>query len=649
MSKNPPAPVEQREELVDILWEHLEQISQDLRAIWPDQDSDALFTQFVHALGLAGQRQQLNIERFFDLFYQMAAAKRLKKDTQKWWNELSHPANLDLPLFPEEMAAWIATSWYAQEVKQERKQRGEAANEASLIIPVNARTFFITAISNLVFRKVIHRIAQEGKYDLSSEREFVKNKETIAIAILEETGWHIEPSEKVGREENIIDFLSTLPWFQQWCAENGQGPAKEVLQAIIATNAEFPFSRIKVALAVNPADIQTARKMSIMLYNKRRALREEKRTIISPSAIYNLLYEKNRDQRITDPILYAWVNKLAAEDVLVGQRTQQKVSLVDAWDGSKSSHNKPENTTRHERMRVILKAIENLNLPIYCLEDLRREAGINLTNTSWIIGFLMMRNLDKEKLWRREKATGKWVPEGDHRALLDVFGLSRTTEAFAKRPAPQKTSALPLPESPSSLKESDKPDSSQILVERALELIGGRTLLAEEAEKARKRLKDAATNGKKALVDGLPSLPHMLLMMADKPETRQMKCNAIVKEFFDYWKIAPTKLTHITLQTSLQQQFFMTCISATRATGQLFKDCGEYINFVAETSSQSPTAKSAKLPTVKDVMQELSAWEGNQDHKLAEPVRHWLAAVNAPVTALFLGLPKAKKLIASLG
>lgn len=154
---------------------------------------------------------------------------------------------------------------------------------------------------------------------------------------------------------------------------------------------------------------------------------------------------------------------------------------------------------------------------------------------------------------------------------------------------------------------------------------------------------DVSIVKKRAIVGGVPSLPHVAVMMAARPEVRAMGIRDMARAFHDFWEITGQQPDYL---ATTKQQFVWTAAATMNHAGTLFADPDA---FIASVSKTAKIDLHIKIPTFKELEPILEGDPTASQFKAAQSkVLKWMEALGAPNSILFGGRKSGERLVASL-
>lgn len=314
-------------------------------------------------------------------------------------------------------------------------------------------------------------------------------------------------------------------------------------------------------------DIADSRYVAFNIWDRDKTSRDKP---LTPTAAHELLFGAK-----PDALLHAWSKKWRLDDqrIEVGQMHQGPVPLTEAWeklpDSLKSKYN--------AFMPKALAWAEQQDPPLFTLAGLDHKLGRHAVSA------LSASDPGTLWVWPAKRMAGE-LPKMTRplRELVNGIGLS-LEDAVTLMPWPQRagvtlsttarrtTAAATGPwdgfsaEARSALGKFGTPDS---LAAAAAGLLS--PMARQDAEtraaliRAMKEPPFAAINAQQG---GMPSLPHLLLLWAAKPETQGMTHNATMQAFGEIWGALPSAGAK-----DVKHGFAWAAVETARREGKLYPD-----------------------------------------------------------------------------
>lgn len=577
------------------------------------------------------------------LFSLRAQGKPFKGDDLALWKKISHPAFLD---FPEDLPRWVANVKVQFAVRDDTKE--------PIIVRDHVIGYYVNSLPQPKLRRIIHKLElNSNALSEGDHRTYVSVLGDILVAADSSGFEHVTlPSEEVipgvtpGIPENAIDILEALERSPSLFAldKKGERSKADILKEVVLENSRVTGETVDTLRRIDPKHIADALKISRALSNHATS-RGISAVPASPTDVFEHLHStKSTMQR--DPILYAWSQKILQE--ADGKRYQ---SLADAWANASASRHKPKHDAR---ILNVLKAIDAgiaAGKPaVYSLHDFKRESD----KTDAMVQAIGNLLLTESKEWNA-KRDGK-----GGRAYIASEALQRLAQRLHASPAQlivQPTFETPKPDIKDNAKPQPTPSitapaaptipmhqglSKHDLLDKAARLILGERANGDDTTRIKAILNTAYTTPTHAIEHGLPSLPHMWLLLAADESSRSLPAKDLFHKFSVAWGQDPSRLD---VTGSVKMSFAIAAIATMRDKGELYSD---YQRYMEAATRALPARQRSSVPKFEKMLR-LDNPEWNQSDRDAAPeALAWLDSHGIRGENFLGATPSARKYVGRL-
>lgn len=607
---------------------------------------------------------------------------RLTHEEKALWKKLSHPANFDFPSRASELGRWVRDRIIAdvlEKAGKESRAHTEFVYESSII------GFFLNSLPRPILRRALHKASTKKGHLFSKDSG---TRVQAMMAVLQASGvLNIRPGEydqdgkpipkqKGGKVLKALEHL--FPITSDERGRQNEAIRRQV-EAIMAADAVLREDEIDGLARISPDDILVARRIAIELTQRFRSA-NRKPAYIMPGDVYDILFSQPQHRFAPDPILYAWIEKVRQELLLNKDKPEgaakKTISLNKAWESVR--HKVP--ALRNEKpLLKILTRIEDRSLPLYCIQDLVAEGEANRADAVETIKDWLYNARLSRPFWFQDTAHEKqpWRSTPVLRHMANSLGFTKP-EYLVARPgrvstvAPSET-AMPLAPGevfaaapdrmnadtaaaleeplsapvtavmPSDSDEEEPKTASHFrgnVQERATLMANALSLFGADGAAVQRSILEGSL-GRHAFDNrGLPSLPHVWVMWAAWPWTREAGMRQMVDAFHTFWEVDEERAHRY--EGTARQQFIWAAAAAMRSQGRLFVTHDAFLQDVSQNAGVT-----RKSMTADDVLRlfNSAALRGDEqkagltalDQKTGKAFLGWADAVGAPVSRFFLG------------